>query len=125
MAESNYNINLDPIKKLAPTAEHNTGYMNATQLGEKLGISARTVNKWLADNGYQIKDGKDWRLTEKGKQYAEETPYVNNGHIGYQIRWSEDAIKLFGGETDSGQNKQNFLEEVKKSKTPTPKGEGL
>lgn len=94
LAESNYNINLDPIKKLAPPAEHNTGYMNTTQLGEKIGRTARQTNKWLADNGYQFRDGRDWRLTEKGKQYAEEMPYVNNGHSGYQIRWSEPAVEL-------------------------------
>ena len=92
LAEGNYNINLEPIKKLAPPAEHDTGYMNATQLGEKVGKSARTTNKWLADNGYQFKDGKDWRLTEKGKQYAEELPYTSNGHSGYQIRWASQIV---------------------------------
>lgn len=94
LAESNYNINLDPIKKLAPPAEHNTGFLNATQLAEKVGRTARQANKWLADNGYQFREGRNWRLTEKGKQYAEEFPYVKNGHSGYQIRWNEPAIEL-------------------------------
>ena len=98
LAESNYNINLDPIKKLAPPAEHNTGYMNATQLGEKIGRTVRQTNKWLADNGYQFRDGRNWRLTEKGRQYAEEFPYTKNGHSGYQIRWNEPAVELLIGE---------------------------
>lgn len=94
LAEKNYNVDLDAVKQLAPPAEHNTGYMNATQLGEKIGRTGRQTNKWLADNGYQFKDGRDWRLTEKGRQYAEEFPYSRNGHNGYQIRWSEPAVEL-------------------------------
>ena len=87
-----YRQDLSELKELLPPAEHETGYMNATQLGEKVGKSARTTNKWLADNGYQFRDGRDWRLTDKGKQYAEELPYSNNGHSGYQIKWASQIV---------------------------------
>ena len=92
MVSDFYKANLLPLKELLPPAEHETGYMNATQLGEKVGKSARTTNKWLADNGYQFRDGRNWRLTEKGKQYAEELPYSNNGHSGYQIKWASQIV---------------------------------
>ena len=87
-----YQQDLSELKEFLPPAEHETGYMNATQLGEKVGKSARTTNKWLADNGYQFKDGRDWRLTEKGKQYAEELPYSDRGHSGYQIKWASQIV---------------------------------
>ena len=87
-----YKANLLPLKQLLLPAEHETGYMNATQLGEKVGKSARTTNKWLADNGYQFRDGRDWRLTDKGKRYAEEIPYNTGRHSGYQIKWTSQIV---------------------------------
>ena len=83
-----YGYDLSELNRLIPPADHETGYMNATQLGEKIGKTARATNKWLSDNGYQYKDGRDWRLTAKGKQYAEEIPYNTGKHSGYQIRWN-------------------------------------
>ena len=95
MVSNFYKFNLSELKALIPPAEHETGYMNATQLGEKVGKTARAVNQFLQENGYQFRDGKNWRLTEKGKQYAEEIPYDTGKHSGYQIRWGSPTIELF------------------------------
>ncbi len=90
LAEKEYGTDLTALKALAPAAEHNTGYMNATQLGKKLGIkSGALMNQILETEGYQMKDENDWRLTDKGRAYAEEYPYSRNGHSGYQIRWND------------------------------------
>ena len=90
-----YKFNLSELKALIPPAEHETGYMNATQLGEKVGKTARAVNQFLKEKGLQYREGKNWRLTEKGKRYAEEIPYDTGKHSGYQIRWSLSVAELF------------------------------
>ena len=95
IAEKVHNVLLQSLKSLLPPAEHDTGYLNPTRIGEKLGgVPAQVVNKMLARKGLQYKDGKDWRLTENGKFYGEEMPYTRNNHSGYQIRWNEDVLKV-------------------------------
>ena len=90
---NNYKLNFDSLKQLLPPAEHETGYLNPTQLAPKIGVrSPKFVNKKLERLGLQYRDGKDWRLTDAGKAYGEEMPYTRNGHSGYQIRWNESLI---------------------------------
>lgn len=48
----NYKLNFNSLKQLLPPAEHDTGYLNPTQIGERLGgLSAKAVNKMLAEAG--------------------------------------------------------------------------
>lgn len=89
----NTDLKLDSLKQLLPPADHETGFMNATQLGAKLGgLNSRKVNKLLADAKFQYRDGKHWRITENGAAYGEEMPFTRNGHSGYQIRWNERIL---------------------------------
>ena len=88
-----HGIDLDSLKQLLPPAEHETGYLNTTQVGQKIGLKPRMTNKLLAESGWEYKDGKNWRLTEAGKVYGEEMPYTRNGHSGYQIRWNEEVVE--------------------------------
>ena len=91
----NNNLRLENLKELLPPAEHEIGYLNATQIGNRLGgLKAQIVNKLLEAAGLQLKENKQWRLTEKGKEYAEELPFTRNGHSDYKIGWSEDVIDL-------------------------------
>ena len=93
---NNCNLNFNSLKQLLPPAEHETGYLNPTQIGSRLGgLSAKVVNKMLAEAGLQYRDGKDWRLTDAGKAYGEEMPYTRNGHSGYQILWNESVLDVF------------------------------
>lgn len=92
---NNCNLNFNSLKQLLPLAEHETGYLNPTQIGERLsGLNAKVVNKLLAEAGLQYRDGKDYRLTDAGKAYGEEMPYTRNGHSGYQIRWNESVLDV-------------------------------
>ena len=98
VVSNNYKLNFNSLKQLLPPAEHETGYLNPTQIGERLGgLPARVVNKLLAEAGLQYKEGKSWRLTETGKAYGEEMPYTRNGHSGYQIRWNESVVDMLSG----------------------------
>ena len=84
---------IEGLKQIIPPAEHETGYLNATRIGEKLGgIKPQFVNRLLTKGGFLYKDGKNWRLTDKGKEFGEEMPYTRNGHSGYQIRWHESIV---------------------------------
>ena len=92
MIEDIFKLDLTPLKKLIPPAEHEIGTLTPTEIGKQIGTSSRKVNEKLVDKGLQIKDGKDYRLTDEGKKYAEAMPYQRNGHSGYQIKWTPKTI---------------------------------
>ena len=95
MVEDIFKVDLSPIKKLIPAAEGEVGTLNPTQIGEKLGgISGRKVNDRLIQMGLQFKAGKEYRLTDEGKKYAEMMPYTNNGHGGYQVKWTPRIVTV-------------------------------
>ena len=93
MIERAYGVEMPEVKELIPPAEHDTGFLNPTAIGAKLGISAKDTNLLVKNAGLQMKIGKEWRITNKGKNYGEEMPYERNGHSGYQIRWNESVIE--------------------------------
>lgn len=72
--------------------------LNPTQLGEKIGLRARDVNRRLEAAGLQRKSGQDWRITEAGKAYGEEKPYKRNGHNDYRPLWRDDVLAVIAGE---------------------------
>lgn len=85
-------------KRLLPTVTHETGFLNPTQIGERIGVKARQANQLLLEKGLQAKVDKEWRLTNEGKKYGEEMPYTRNRHSGYQIKWYESVIDVLKGE---------------------------
>ena len=94
MIERAYGVDMEEVKELIPPAEHDTGFLNPTAIGAKLGINAKDVNLLLKNAGLQMKIGKAWRITNKGKCYGEEMPYERNGHSGYQIRWNDSVVSV-------------------------------
>lgn len=97
IAEKFYGVDLSEVKLLLPAAEHEIGYMNATEVGKNFGISARVVNQILVEEGLQKKVEKSYTLTDEGKKYGEAMPFNNNtsGHSGYQIKWSAAVFSFF------------------------------
>lgn len=94
MIERAYGVDMEEVKELIPPSEHETGFLNATQIGALLGVNARRANELLQLAGLQVRFNGTWRLTSKGKEHGEEMPYERNGHSGYQIRWSESAVSV-------------------------------
>ncbi|MGU3439798.1 phage antirepressor N-terminal domain-containing protein [Bacillus cereus] len=74
-AEQKTGENFSSYKKLLSTIIHETGFLNSTQIGERIGLTARGVNQLLLKEGLQIKEG-EWRLTDEGKKYGEEMPFA-------------------------------------------------
>lgn len=94
MIERAYGVDMEEVKELIPPAEHETGFLNATQIGALLGVNARRANELLQLAGLQVRFNGTWRLTSKGKEHGEEMPYERNGHSGYQIRWNESVVEV-------------------------------
>jgi Rha family phage regulatory protein len=92
--EKNCGLDLTEIAKCLPPAEHDTGFLNPTEIGKRIGLSAVKTNQLLATKSMQVRIDDEWRLTDAGKQYGEEMPYVKNGHSGYQIRWNEKVVDV-------------------------------
>lgn len=86
-------IETSRVKLVAPEQEK---LYSPTELGEKIGINAHTVNLLLQDKGLQTKDLDRWTLTEKGKEYG---VYVDsprkfaNGSVRW-INWKESVLDL-------------------------------
>lgn len=91
----NTGITLEALRKALPAANEPISALNPTQLGERLGWSARAANARLRDQGLQFRNDRDeWQLTEAGCAYGEAHPYSRNGHSGYQILWRADVADL-------------------------------
>ena len=95
-----YGIDTTPLQRLTP-AEAHPGYLNAGMIAERQGLRCKTgkpnaveANKRLEAAGLMERHGKHWRLTEKGRQYGEEKPYMNHGHSGYQIVWNDSVLSI-------------------------------
>lgn len=83
-------------QKLLPATIMPSGYLTPTDIGNRIGKTARQVNLWLYNNKLQEQDAAsgDWRLTEAGRMHAEEFPFTRNGHSGYQIKWRDSVLQL-------------------------------
>lgn len=75
-----------------------TQYLNPTRIGKEFGkitgkiLKATEVNQRLQRLGLQRKVDQDWDLTEAGREFGQLFPYENNGHSGFQLRWSPNVI---------------------------------
>ena len=94
MIERAYGVEMPEVKELIPPAEHDTGFLNATEVGMRLGVNARKANALLQNAGLQVYFNGTWRITNKGKAHGEEMPYERNGHSGYQIRWNDSVVSV-------------------------------
>jgi len=94
LAEKNHGIDLSAIKPLARTVRTEARTISLDSIGARLGIRAKDVNLLLQNAGFQMKIGKEWRITNKGKNYGEEMPFERNGHSGYQIRWNDSVVSV-------------------------------
>ena len=94
--EKFYKQDLSFIRNCIPAATHKIGYMNATEVGAKVGKSNREINKLAVEKGAAVRDDKGvLRLTELGKKYGESVAFEKNGHSDYQIKWNDDAVAFF------------------------------
>ena len=93
--QDNTGLRVEQFRRALPVAVEPICSMNPTQLGERIGQSARGINSRLQAQGFQFKNDRDeWELTEAGKAWAEALPYSRNGHSGYQILWNPEVTEM-------------------------------
>ena len=88
----NTGLAIETMRHALPACNEPLAAVNPTRLGEHIGLSAKQVNRRLADLGYQYRNERDeWELTEAGRAWGEALPFSRNGHSGYQILWKLDV----------------------------------
>ncbi len=93
--QENTGLAVETLRRALPAAEEPICSLNATQLGRRLGMSARVMNQHLATWGLQVRNARDeWELTDRGQEWAESMPYCRHGHSGYQILWNPAVIDV-------------------------------
>lgn len=86
-------LTMEPHRKGLPAASEPPARLNATQLGQKVGLSARKMNLRLAACGLQRRNEREeWELTDTGREYAEAVPFSRNGHAAYQLLWRPEVL---------------------------------
>ena len=91
----NTGLSVESLRKVLPPANDPICSLNPTQLGERVGMSARAINTRLQSLGFQFKNDRDeWELTESGNRWAEALPFSRNGHSGYQILWNPEVCDV-------------------------------
>lgn len=76
------------------------GLLNAGQVGAELGgLTATTINRMLAQLGYQYWAVTQWQPTPIGRGYGENIPFTvshspASSHSGYQWKWSYSIVHV-------------------------------
>ncbi|MCC5633193.1 hypothetical protein LC613_37465 [Nostoc sphaeroides CHAB 2801] len=84
---------------IASTNTAEDAFLNPTQIGEVVGMSARAVNHCLLNSGLQYRtDDKKipYRPTESGKQWGRMVPAVakSSNQTVFQLRWLPEIVKV-------------------------------
>ena len=90
-----------PALDTVPALMHGEkGWLIPTQIAEKINdecITAREVNNFLYNAGYQYRNAGVWRLTDKGEMHGEEYTYESpSRHREIRIRWRESVMEASG-----------------------------
>ena len=74
-----------------------TQWFTPTELGQRIGLSAKAFNLRLASAGFQVKVGSAWEVTDAGKPHArllDTGKSHGNGVPVVQIKWSPKVLGL-------------------------------
>lgn len=87
--------------------------MKTSRLAWELGMNSQEVNILLRDEGYLEGEPNDWRLTEKGNEYAHQQHWDVSAprHAGYIItEWDDRVLEELG--QVSPERKQEIRDEI-------------
>lgn len=74
-------------------------YFTPTEIGKRIGTSARGMNLLLAEAGFQMKRGEHWEVTDAGKDFSRiyDTGKKHGSGVPIQqIKWSAEVIPALG-----------------------------
>lgn len=95
IVDRQYGTNFVEFTKNSPLLDHvkkSEEFLEPTEIGERLGISAISLNKKLAELGFQTKEGSSWVPTEQGKPLCFVHQWTKRGKSGYNIKWNAEKI---------------------------------
>lgn len=84
--------------------KQDTQFFTPTELGKRIGTSARGVNLLLAEAGMQFKRGDVWEVTEAGREFARilDTGKCHGSGVPIQqIKWASSVLPLLGTEKEA------------------------
>ena len=84
--------------------KQDTQFFTPTELGKRIGTSARGVNLLLAEAGVQMKRGDVWEVTDSGREFARILDTGKRHGSGVpiqQIKWSPGVLPLLGIEKEA------------------------
>lgn len=85
-------------------ANQETQFFTPTELGKRIGTSARGVNLLLAEAGMQMKRGDVWEVSDAGKEFCRiyDTGKKHGSGVPVtQIKWSPNVLPLLGSEKEA------------------------
>lgn len=86
-----YGTNLVEFTKTSPMLDHvqeSEEFLEPTELGQRLGMSAISVNKKLQSLGLQYKANGGWLPTEEGKKISFIHQWTTGEKSGYNLKWN-------------------------------------
>jgi hypothetical protein len=84
--------------------KQDTQFFTPTELGKRIGASARSVNLLLAEAGMQMKRGDVWEVTDAGREFARilDTGKKHGSGVPIQqVKWSPNVLPLLGPEKEA------------------------
>ncbi|HWT21672.1 MAG TPA: BRO family protein [Variovorax sp.] len=84
--------------------KQDTQFFTATELGKRIGTSARGVNLLLAEAGMQMKRGDVWEVTDAGREFARILDTGKRHGSGVpiqQVKWSPNVLPLLGPQKEA------------------------
>jgi prophage antirepressor-like protein len=85
-------------------ANQESAFFTPTELGKRIGTSARGVNLLLAEAGMQMKRGDVWEVTDAGREFARiyDTGKKHGSGVPVtQIKWSSTVLPVLGQEREA------------------------
>lgn len=76
-------------------------YFTPTELGKRIGVSARRMNALLAEAGLQVKRGEHWEATDAGRALSriyDTGKQRSSGVPVQQVKWSADVLPAITGQ---------------------------
>jgi hypothetical protein len=93
--QENTGLATESLRRALPATEEPICSLNATGLGQLLGMKAKDTNQHLAACGLQVRNQRgEWELTDAGRSWGEALPYCRQGHSGYQILWNPAVVDV-------------------------------
>lgn len=82
--------------------DEETMMLEPTDLGKRLGISGKAMNKFLEKIGWQYRENKVWHPTKIGEKYSKPNMFLTSYKHGYNLKWNvKEVVNQYKKSIDS------------------------